>query len=63
MEEGLTPVSLAIDSPGRPVLSKEMMMLYWARKRDLTILVAENEEVHELFETQTYCLYVYLCLC
>ena len=49
MAEGPTPVSLAIDSSGRPVLSKERMMLYWTRKRDLTILVAENEEVCELF--------------
>ena len=49
MAEELTPVSLAIDSPGRPILSKKRMMLYWARKGDLTILVAENEEVCELF--------------
>ena len=49
MAEGLTPVYLAIDSPGRPVLSKERMLLYWARKRVLNILVAENEEVCELF--------------
>ena len=63
MLEGLTPVFLEMDSPGRPVLSKKRTMLYWARKRDLIILVAENEEVCEFFKTQTYCLYVCLCLC
>ena len=34
-------------------------MLYWARKRDLTILVVENEEVCELFKLR-HTAYMYI---
>ena len=37
-------------------------MLYWARKRGLTILVAENEQVCELFKLR-YTTYMYIFVC
>ena len=41
---------------------KERMVFCWVRERDLTMMVVRNQEVWELFQTQTYYLHVYICL-
>ena len=62
MADGLTPVLLAMASPELPESSKERMVFCWVREKDLTVMVVRNQEVWELFWTQTYYLHVYICL-